>query len=190
MKKLVQFGAGNIGRSFIGQLFSRAGWEVVFVDVDEAVISALNERRGYTVEIRDDKSETWRIENVRGVDARDTEAVAVEVAAADCLGSAVGKNYLTAIVTLDRAETETFARQHRISFSSFEELTKHPKIVEVVSGGIDTVNGKLAKFETIKKFAILPREFSQEEGEITPTLKVKRRVITDRYRELLESLYV
>lgn len=98
MKKLVQFGAGNIGRSFIGQLFSRAGWEVVFVDVDEAVISALNERRGYTVEIRDDKSETWRIENVRGVNARDTETVAVEVADADCLGSAVGKNYLTAIV--------------------------------------------------------------------------------------------
>jgi len=61
--------------------------------------------------------------------------------------------------------------------------------MEVVSGGIDTVNGKLAKFETIKKFVILPREFSQEEGEITPTLKVKRRVITDRYRELLESLY-
>jgi long-chain acyl-CoA synthetase len=100
------------------------------------------------------------------------------------------KNYLTAIVTLDRGETELYARQHGISFSSFEELTKHPKIMEVITGGIDTVNGKLAKFETIKKFAILPREFSQEEGEITPTLKVKRRVITDRYRELLESLYV
>lgn len=97
MKKLVQFGAGNIGRSFIGQLFSRAGYEVVFVDVDETVIRALNERRAYTVEIRDEKSETWRIENVRGVDARDTERVAEEVAGADCLGSAVGKNYLAAI---------------------------------------------------------------------------------------------
>ncbi len=98
MKKLVQFGAGNIGRSFIGQLFSRAGWEVVFADVDEAVISALNERHGYTVEIRDEKSETWRIENVRGVDVRDTERVAAEVAEADCLGSAVGKNHLAGIV--------------------------------------------------------------------------------------------
>jgi mannitol-1-phosphate 5-dehydrogenase len=98
MKRFVQFGAGNIGRSFIGQLFSRAGWEVVFVDVDETVIRALNERHEYTVEIRDDKSETWRIGNVRGVDARDREKVGTEIAEADCLGSAVGKNYLTAIV--------------------------------------------------------------------------------------------
>ena len=81
--KLVQFGAGNIGRSFIGQLFSRAEWEVVFVDVDETVIRALNERRAYTVDIRDDQSETWRIDNVRGVNARDTEAVAVEDILAD-----------------------------------------------------------------------------------------------------------
>jgi mannitol-1-phosphate 5-dehydrogenase len=98
MKKLVQFGAGNIGRSFIGQLFSRAGYEVVFVDVDDIVIRALNERRAYTVAIRDDRFETWRIENVRGLSARDTESVAAEVADADCLGSAVGKNYLTEIV--------------------------------------------------------------------------------------------
>jgi mannitol-1-phosphate 5-dehydrogenase len=96
-KKLVQFGAGNIGRSFIGQLFSRAGYEVVFVDIDTAVVRALNERRAYTVEIRDKRSETWLIENVRGVDARDTETVAAEVADADCLGSAVGKNALAAI---------------------------------------------------------------------------------------------
>ena len=98
MNKLVQFGAGNIGRSFIGQLFSRAGWEVVFVDVDETVVRALNERRAYTVEIRDEKSETWRIENVRGVEAREVAKVAAEVADADGLGSAVGKNYLAAIV--------------------------------------------------------------------------------------------
>jgi mannitol-1-phosphate 5-dehydrogenase len=98
MKKLIQFGAGNIGRSFIGQLFSRAGYEVVFADVDTAVVRALNERRAYTVEIRDEPSETWLIENVRGVDARDTERVAAEVADADSLGSAVGKNALEAIV--------------------------------------------------------------------------------------------
>ncbi len=51
--KLVQLGAGNIGRSFIGQIFSRAGWEVVFVDIDSAVIDELNRKRRYTVEVRD-----------------------------------------------------------------------------------------------------------------------------------------
>jgi mannitol-1-phosphate 5-dehydrogenase len=98
MKKLVQFGAGNIGRSFIGPLFSRASYEVVFIEIDCAIVRALNERRSYEVEIRDDRSEKWSIGNVRAVDARDKEKTAEEVAGADCLGSAVGKNVLASIV--------------------------------------------------------------------------------------------
>ncbi len=99
------------------------------------------------------------------------------------------RNYLTALLTLDKAETELYAQRHGIPYSSFEELTGRPEIMELVRGGVDRVNGTLAKFETIKKFIVLPREFSQEEGEITPTLKVKRRVIAERYRDLIESLY-
>ena len=98
MKKLVQFGAGNIGRSFIGQLFSRAGYEVVFIDVDQAIVRALNARREYTVEIRDDRPETWTIQNVRALPADDLDDIAGEVAEADCLGTAVGKNALGGIV--------------------------------------------------------------------------------------------
>lgn len=98
MKKLVQFGAGNIGRSFIGQLFSRAGYEVVFIDVDQTIVQALNARREYTVEIRDDRPETWIIRNVRALPASDIEHIAGEVAEADCLGTAVGKNALGSIV--------------------------------------------------------------------------------------------
>ncbi len=94
MKKLVQFGAGNIGRSFIGQLFSRAGWEVVFVDIDEAIVQALNSRREYTVEIRDEQPATWKIQNVRARLASDIEQVAQEIAEGDFLGTAVGKNAL------------------------------------------------------------------------------------------------
>jgi long-chain acyl-CoA synthetase len=99
------------------------------------------------------------------------------------------RNYLTAVITIDKGETELYAQRHGIPYASFEELTARPEIMEVVSNGVDRVNGALAKFETIKKFVILPREFSQEEGEITPTLKVKRRVIAERYRDLIESLY-
>jgi len=97
-RKLVQFGAGNIGRSFIGQLFARAGYEVVFVDVDSRLVDALNERRAYTVEIRDEQTETIRVEGVRAVDARDLERIAAEIASASCLGTAVGKNALRHIV--------------------------------------------------------------------------------------------
>ncbi len=98
MKTLVQFGAGNIGRSFVGQLFSRAGYEVVFVDVDETLVRELNARREYVVEIRDDVPVEILVRNVRAVDARDRERVAAEVAAASILATAVGKNALPAIV--------------------------------------------------------------------------------------------
>lgn len=88
--KLVQFGAGNIGRSFIGQLFARAGYEVVFIDVDAEVIRLLNDRRSYPVEVKDDPPATIRVENVRGVDGRERERVAEELAGADIAGTAVG----------------------------------------------------------------------------------------------------
>ena len=66
---LVMFGAGNIGRSFIGQLFSRAGYETVFIDVNDALIDALNERREYRVIIKrnDRPDETIWVKNARGV---------------------------------------------------------------------------------------------------------------------------
>jgi len=92
--KLVQIGAGNIGRSFIGQLFSRAGYEVVFLDVMPEIINALNERGSYIVQIKDEKPETLVIENVRAVNSRDVEAAAAEIASADIIATAVGANAL------------------------------------------------------------------------------------------------
>ena len=94
MQKLVQIGAGNIGRSFVGQIFSRAGFEVVFVDVDRTVIDALNERGRYTVEVRDRECATVLVEHVRGVDARDAEAVAEELATCRVAATAVGPTAL------------------------------------------------------------------------------------------------
>jgi len=88
--KLAQIGAGNIGRSFIGQLFSRADYEVVFIDIDDAVVDALNERRCYTVEIKDVSPETLVIENVRAVQGEDLAGAAEEVATADIAATAVG----------------------------------------------------------------------------------------------------
>ncbi len=90
MDKLVQIGAGNIGRSFVGQIFARAGYEVVFVDIDQEVIGALNERGRYTVEIKDREPRTLVVEHVRGVDGRDTTAVAEELATCRVAATAVG----------------------------------------------------------------------------------------------------
>ena len=96
--KLVQFGAGNIGRSFVGQLFSRAGWDVVFIDIDERVIEELNRRGEYRVEIRDRVSETIIVTDVRGVSGSDLEKVSDEVSTADLVATAVGKKALPHIM--------------------------------------------------------------------------------------------
>ncbi len=95
--KLVQFGAGAIGRGFIGQLASDAGWETVFVDVAPAVLDALRERGGYTVEIVGPGAREIEVTNVRAVDGRDAEAVAREIASADLVSTAVGAGALPAV---------------------------------------------------------------------------------------------
>jgi len=96
---LVQFGAGNIGRSFVGQLFARAGWEVIFVDVNPRIVEALNRERRYRVVIKRNAlpDETILIEGVRAIDGRNTAEVAGAIAGASLLATSVGKNALPAV---------------------------------------------------------------------------------------------
>jgi len=98
--KLVLFGAGKIGRSFIGQLFSRGGYEVVFIDVFKQVIDELNRLGNYRVVIKGDVESVITIENVRGVFGGDTEKVIAEVASARIVAVSVGQNGLNAIMSL------------------------------------------------------------------------------------------
>lgn len=95
--KIVIFGAGKIGRSFIGQLFSRGGFEVVFVDICKPVIRELNKRGKYKVIIKSDTEEVINILNVRGVLAEEKESVAFEVATAGIVAVSVGLNGLSQI---------------------------------------------------------------------------------------------
>lgn len=99
-KKLVLFGAGKIGRSFIGQLFSKGGYEVVFVDVYQPVIEALNQNRKYKVIIKEHEETVIWVENVRGVWANDLESVAREIKNADLMAVSVGQNGLPGIMPL------------------------------------------------------------------------------------------
>jgi mannitol-1-phosphate 5-dehydrogenase len=94
METFVQIGAGNIGRSFVGQLFARAGYEVVFIDVVEPVIAALNQHHRYRIEIKDRCPETIWVDNVRGVDGRETEAAVRELCDCRLCATSVGPNAL------------------------------------------------------------------------------------------------
>ena len=70
-----------------------------------------------------------------------------------------------------------------------EELVRRPEVVDHYLGLVSSMTGELAQFEKIKKLALLPKELSQEAGELTPTLKVKRRVVEERYRSLIDDMY-
>ena len=98
--KLVLFGAGKIGRSFIGQLFSRGGYEVVFVDVFKPVIDELNRRHSYRVVVKDEVVSVINVNNVRGVFGGDEEAVISEIATARILAVSVGLNGLKSVMHL------------------------------------------------------------------------------------------
>ncbi len=98
--KLMQFGAGNIGRSFIAQIFSINGYEVVFVDIDHVLIDKINSQGHYPVVIKDDgkADETLIVNRVRGVYADDIEAVIQEFITSDIIATSVGKNALPHII--------------------------------------------------------------------------------------------
>lgn len=99
------------------------------------------------------------------------------------------RNYLSALVSLEKEETIKYAKEHNVLFSEYAELVKNPKIIQLVQTIVDQVNSHLANFESVKRFRILPNEFSVETGELTPSLKVKRRFCSEKYRAEIDSMY-
>lgn len=101
MKNSLMYGAGNIGRGFIGALFAQSGYAVTFVDVAQAVVDRLNAEHSYPVRIIDgDSFEDLEITHVNAIDGRDVEAVAEAIARADIMATAVGVNILPRIVPM------------------------------------------------------------------------------------------
>ena len=99
------------------------------------------------------------------------------------------RKYLTAILTLDEAELPRWAGEQGIEEKDYAALTKHPKVEEEVKKRINAVNANLARYETIKNFKILDHLFTEESGELTPTQKVKRKVVTKNYQDIFDSMY-
>jgi mannitol-1-phosphate 5-dehydrogenase len=97
MSKAVHLGAGNIGRGFLGQLYCQSGWETVFVDVEPAVLKAIEERREYEIHIVGPGAHTVQVTNIRAVNGMDVPRVAEEIESADLVSTAVGANVLRRI---------------------------------------------------------------------------------------------
>ena len=96
--------------------------------------------------------------------------------------------YLVALVTLDMEECAKLAGERGWPADP-AELAEHPEMRELIQDHIDQVNEKFARVEQVKKFEVLPADLSQEGGELTPTLKVKRNVVADKYEKEIEGLY-
>jgi len=96
--------------------------------------------------------------------------------------------YPVVLVTLDEEEIAAYAREHSLPEDT-AKLCEEPRIREMIGEQVERANRRYAPVEQVKRFAILPRDLSQETGELTPTLKVKRSVVAEKYADVLDALY-
>jgi len=99
------------------------------------------------------------------------------------------KPYLVAVLTMNIERVLEYAKDHSLKYFDVSDLAKNEKIIELFKKEVEKVNKQLARYETIKKFVIVPQDFTIEGGELTPTLKLKRRVIYKKYADKIECLY-
>ena len=97
--------------------------------------------------------------------------------------------YLVALVVIDEDNVARWAQDHKIPFSTFADLSGNERVRELIAHEVEKVNRRLSSPEQVKRFAILPKRLYQEDGEVTPTLKVKRKVLVEKYRDLIDGLY-
>jgi long-chain acyl-CoA synthetase len=100
-----------------------------------------------------------------------------------------GRKYVTALIALDPEAITQWGRDNGLDTSSYANLVKSPQVHDLVAGFVAQANRQLERWETIKRFEILPSELSVDSGEVTPSLKIRRKEVEKRYQETLNSLY-
>ena len=100
-----------------------------------------------------------------------------------------GRRFCTALISLSEEELLAWARAEGIRDATYADLVRDPRVVEIIRRHVEHVNAHLARYEAIRRWALLPAELKVETGELTPSLKVRRRFVEQRYRDVLESLY-
>ena len=96
------------------------------------------------------------------------------------------RKYLTALISLDPEKAEAFCKEHGVEMDA---LADTPQLVGLIQEHVDKVNKDLARVEQVKKFKVLDKPFSIEGGELTPTLKVKRKIVNENYADVIETMY-
>ncbi|HPN13529.1 MAG TPA: long-chain fatty acid--CoA ligase, partial [Spirochaetota bacterium] len=106
-------------------------------------------------------------------------------------GAVIGdrRKYLSALIIPSFENLQKFAKSKGLSFSGNSDLVSNKQVNELIQGEISRIMKSYARVEQIRKFTLLEAEWTQDTGEITPSLKVKRRVVEDKYRNEIESMY-
>jgi long-chain acyl-CoA synthetase len=99
------------------------------------------------------------------------------------------RKFPAALLVPDFARLEARIEAMKLRAASREELVRHPEVLRLYQDVLDRLNGSLAQFERVKRFALLPTEFTMERGELTPTMKVRRQVVEQRWRPLIDTIY-
>ncbi len=97
--------------------------------------------------------------------------------------------YLVALITLNEENIAKWAKDEGLTFTSNAELAQHERVRKLVQKYVDDLNAREPSYSSIKKFAVLPADFSQETGELTPTLKVKRKFTQEKFAKVIDAFY-
>jgi long-chain acyl-CoA synthetase len=99
------------------------------------------------------------------------------------------RKFISALVMIDEDNVVKYAQDNKIQFSTYKDLTRSPEINKLIQGEVDKVNEALSRVEQVKKFTIIPKKLYEEDGEMTPTMKVKRKYVNEAFTDLIEGMY-
>ncbi len=99
------------------------------------------------------------------------------------------RKFISALIVIDEENVVKFAQDNKVQYTTFASLTKTPEVVNLIQTEINKVNEQVARVENIRKFRILDKKLYTEDGEVTPTMKVKRKAINAQFKDVIESMY-
>jgi long-chain acyl-CoA synthetase len=99
------------------------------------------------------------------------------------------RRYLACLIMIDHENVVKYAQDHHVPFTNYSSLCAATEVVELIQGVVDEVNARFARVEQIKKFRLIDQELTPEDDELTPTMKLKRKFVNEKYRDLIESMY-
>ncbi|MCD4741720.1 MAG: long-chain fatty acid--CoA ligase [Desulfobacteraceae bacterium] len=99
------------------------------------------------------------------------------------------RKFLSCLIMIDEDNVVKFAQDNKIQFSTYKDLTMSEEVIKLIDKEVKQVNTTLARVENIRKFTILPKRLYEEDGEVTPTMKIKRKFVNEAFKDIIEAMY-